>query len=216
MTHTPLSFAAVYQHLAARVECGHWWPAESDFEIIIGAVLTQNTAWTNVERAIGRLRDHGLLSPSALLALPAAQIAPIIRPAGYMNVKARYVRNVSRWYEAHHADASSLDTPSLRASLMSVTGVGPETADDILLYVYDRPIFIWDVYARRLLSHVGYQVPATYEAARRSLSGHVECAGLSVPELQHFHGLIVEAGKAATRNGGYAHIFPASDLDTRL
>ncbi|WP_175956134.1 endonuclease III domain-containing protein [Schaalia sp. Marseille-Q2122] len=197
------SFRTIYEALAVSSPQAKWWPAESEFEIVIGAVLTQNVAWRNVEYAITALREGGHLHPEGILALEHAHLAELIRPAGYMNVKARYLHNVTSWFQANHALASSLGDEALRASLLAVKGVGPETADDILLYVYRRPAFIWDLYARRLLTHLGFEVPSTYEAARRALSEHVEAAAFSVEELAVFHGLIVDAGKLAQAEGSY-------------
>lgn len=210
------SFRSIYEALAAVLPRTQWWPAESDFEIVVGAVLTQNVAWRNVEYAIAALKDGGHLRPEGILALDHAHLAEIIRPAGYMNAKARYLHNITRWFQGTHAIASSFDTPTLRASLLGVTGVGPETADDILLYVYKRPIFIWDVYARRLLTHLGYPVPSTYEAARRTLGRHVSAADFSVEELSVFHGLIVEAGKIVRAAGSYDAVWEGANGTERL
>lgn len=207
------TFRAIYEALAASCPRSQWWPADSDFEIVVGAVLTQNVAWRNVEYAIEALRGGGHLHPEGILALEHERLAELIRPAGYMNVKARYLRNVTEWFVANHAGASSMEDAALRASLLGVTGVGPETADDILLYVYRRPVFIWDLYARRLLTHLGYSVPSTYEAARRALTPQVAAADLSAQELAVFHGLIVEAGKAAQASGSYDAVFATTDTE---
>lgn len=205
----PPSFRSIYEALAAIFPRTQWWPAESDFEIVVGAVLTQNVAWRNVEYAIAALKEGGHLHPKGVLALEHALLAELIRPAGYMNAKARYLHNVTVWFQANHALASSMEDEAVRQSLLAVKGVGPETADDILLYVYKRPVFIWDAYARRLLTHLGYPVPSTYEAARRALSEHVEVAAFSVEELAVFHGLIVEAGKVAQKRGSYKAVLEA-------
>lgn len=201
------SFRAVYEALSATGVHGQWWPAESEFEIVVGAVLTQNVAWRNVEYAIAALRAAGCLDPAQILACEHARLAKLIRPAGYMNTKARYLHNVTAWFQANHALATSMEDEALRQSLLAVKGVGPETADDILLYVYHRPVFIWDIYARRLFTHLGYAIPSTYEAARHALSTHVNAAEFSVEELAIFHGLIVDVGKLAQATGSYDVVF---------
>lgn len=208
---TPLPLREVFAVLRATVPTGPWWPASSDFEIVVGAVLTQNVAWTNVERALANLAAADVFTPQALSAVQDDQLATLIRPAGYMNTKAKYLKAVSRWFLARHHEVAAdpaLPTEQLRAELLGVRGVGPETADDILLYVYHRPVFIWDVYARRLLAAVGYPVKTDYEATRRALSPAVEQADFSVAELQRFHGLIVDAGKVARLEGGWEALWP--------
>lgn len=139
-------------------QCGpqHWWPAETPFEVMVGAILTQNTSWRNVERAITNLRDVGLLSFEAMAALPTGLLAEYIRPAGYYNVKARRLGNLlSSISEQHNGDLEYfLGQPlsSLREQLLAVKGIGPETADSILLYAANHPIFVVDAYTHRILS----------------------------------------------------------------
>lgn len=208
---TPPPLREVFSVLRATVPTGIWWPANSDFEIVIGAILTQNVAWTNVERALANLAAADVLTPQALTAVKDDQLASLIRPAGYMNIKAKYLKAVSRWFLARHHEVTAdpdLPTEQLRTELLGVRGVGPETADDILLYVYHRPVFIWDVYARRLLVTVGYPVKTGYEPTRRALTPAVEQGDFSVAELQCFHGLIVDAGKVARAEGGWESLWP--------
>ncbi len=157
----------------------HWWPGESVLEIMVGAVLTQNTAWSNVERAIANLKAAGTLSMQALLALPLDELAALIRPAGYFNVKARRLRALLEWvWEAGGVEAlSGWTDEKLRSGLLGVHGVGPETADDILLYAFGRPVFVIDAYTRRILGRLGLIDPTMgYEHLRaviadRSLPG---------------------------------------------
>lgn len=193
----------LYNLLDAAVDPGHWWPAETDFEIGVGAILTQNTAWVNVEQAIVALRATDRLNPAGIVSVEQEELKGLIRPAGFMNAKASYLKAYTSWYLEHHESAGSLSIDALRASLLSVFGIGPETADDLLLYVYDRPVFIWDTYARRMLAAAGYAVPNGYESARRALSSVMLQAAFTTEEQQRFHGLIVEAGKQATRHGGW-------------
>lgn len=177
----------------------HWWPADSRFEVMVGAVLTQNTAWSNVERAIVALKDAHVLSPEALLALSDAELARLIRPSGYFNVKARRLKALCRWCLEHggHRRLRHWSTDRLRASLLSVHGIGPETADDILLYAFDRPVFVIDAYTRRLLGRLGHpQAEAPYETFRQSLESAL---GADTELFNQYHALIVAHGKDVCR-----------------
>ena len=198
-----ITFTELYELLRHRVPAGTWWPAHSRYEIIVGAILTQNTAWTNVEKALLRMREEKLLTPEKLMECSETDLSEVIRPAGYMRAKARYLHEVTRWYLDNDHQACTWQTEELRHQLLQVHGVGPETADDLLLYVYERPVFIWDTYARRLLQAAGYDVPSTYESARRQLQVHVSKTGFDVEKMKIFHGLIVDAGKIAKRHGGW-------------
>lgn len=203
MTVTPPSFRELYNLLDDNVDPGVWWPATTHFEIGVGAILTQNTAWVNVEQAIQGLDRADLLSPQGVTSAELPDLKDLIRPAGFMNAKATYLKNYATWYLSQHETAPQLATATLRANLLEVKGIGPETADDILLYMYDRQVFIWDTYARRMLTAAGYRSPKGYEAARRSLTPTMVEARFTVAEHQRFHGLIVEAGKQATASGGW-------------
>ncbi len=132
-----------------------WWPAQTPFEVMVGAVLTQNTNWRNVERAIANLKRAKALSPKKLLALSRARLQKLIRPAGYFRVKEKRLRSLVEWFQARTrgrpARLKAIPTNELREELLSVHGVGPETADSILLYALERPIFVVDAYTRRVL-----------------------------------------------------------------
>ncbi|MCZ6526703.1 MAG: endonuclease [Gammaproteobacteria bacterium] len=130
-----------------------WWPAETAFEVMVGAVLTQNTAWGNVEKAIANLKQAGQLDMEAIHRLGHERLAELIRPAGYFNVKARRLKNLCAWLLSQGGldSLQEFPTDTLRQALLSVNGIGPETADDILLYAFVRPVFVIDSYTRRLL-----------------------------------------------------------------
>ena len=149
---------ALYQRLIAHFGPLNWWPGETRFEIMVGAILTQNTAWTNVERAIANLRNAQCLHPDAMRAMPPDTLAELIRPAGYFNVKQRRLRNLLDWLHAQGGEQALMqwETAPLRDGLLSVNGIGPETADDILLYAFERPVFVIDAYTRRLFSRFGW------------------------------------------------------------
>lgn len=136
-----------------------WWPAQTRFEVIVGAVLTQNTAWPNVERAIANLKRKRLVAIRRLDELTNACLAKLIRPAGYFNVKANRLKKLVRFivtkYNGDISKMSREPLAKLREELLGVDGVGPETADSILLYALDKPIFVIDAYTKRILSRHG-------------------------------------------------------------
>jgi len=169
-------FLTVYEHLLRHHGPQRWWPGETPFEIMVGAVLTQNTAWTNVEKAVANLKAHDLLDPERMVSVPVRRLATRIKPAGYFNVKAERLRNVCRWYldRGGHTRLSRWRTDRLRESLLSVNGVGPETADDILLYAFHRDVFVIDAYTRRLFSRLGLvEAGHGYEDMRRRFESQI-------------------------------------------
>ena len=180
----------------------HWWPARTRFEVVVGAILTQNTAWGNVERALAALRSLRLLTPARLAALPLPRLAQLIRPSGTFRVKALRLRAFLRYLRADHQ--GSLDLMSrapldaLRRELLAVPGVGPETADSILLYALGRPVFVVDTYTRRVLfRHRLLSRAAGYEEVRTLFEHHLP----SDPRLfNEYHALLVEVGKRYCRS----------------
>jgi endonuclease-3 related protein len=149
----------VYRKLVHHRGHAGWWPAQSAFEVCVGAILVQNTAWTNVEKALEVLRGRGLLSYAALSALSAGEIAPLIRPSGCFNVKARRLRAfldfLGQGYGGRLEKMEAEEPRLLRAKLLAVPGIGPETADSIALYAAGRGLFVIDAYTRRVFSRLG-------------------------------------------------------------
>jgi len=149
----------IFDLLHATYGPRHWWPAETPFEVCVGAILTQNTNWGNVEKAIGNLKGSGILSPEALRDVPADQLADTIRPAGYFNVKSVRLKDfVGYLWERHGGSLERMfagEWRQLREELLRVRGIGPETADSILLYAGDKPTFVVDAYTRRLFTALG-------------------------------------------------------------
>ncbi len=149
----------IYECLFARYGPQHWWPAEEPFEVMVGAVLTQSVAWKNVEKAIANLKAAGVLSPEALRRIDSNVLAASIHACGYYNVKARKLKALVCWLgETCHDDLPALfsrEAAQLRADLLSVYGVGPETADSIVLYAAEKPIFVIDAYTRRITGRIG-------------------------------------------------------------
>lgn len=148
-----------YEALNARFGHRNWWPGGSPFEVCVGAVLTQNTSWKNVAKAIENLKAASALDPMSMYTMPCDELALLIRPSGYYNVKAARLRNfVSHLVEKHNADLDSLFAASaedLRRELLSIHGIGKETADSIVLYAAEKPIFVVDAYTRRVLLRHG-------------------------------------------------------------
>ena len=181
----------IYQVLFRRYGKQNWWPADSAFEIMVGAVLTQNTSWINVEKAIDNLKQADALSAEAIVNASAKRLADLLRPSGYFNVKARRLQAYCQWLlaEGGEAELARRDTDTLRRQLLNVHGIGPETADDILLYAFGRPVFVIDAYTRRLFSRLGViDGSEPYETLR----GLFENTLASDPQLfNEYHALIV-------------------------
>ena len=150
----------LYEHLYAEYGPQHWWPAETPFEVSIGAILVQSTAWGNVVKAINNLKAADLLAPERLGEIPQAELEMLIRPSGYYRVKAKKIRAFLEHLREHHNNRlESLfarDAPALRVELLSIYGIGEETADSILLYAAEKPIFVVDAYTYRLCTRLGW------------------------------------------------------------
>ena len=185
----------VYQRLIGAYGDQSWWPADSSFEVMVGAVLTQNTAWTNVEKAISNLKHVDRLTLEGLLALPDEALAQLIRPSGYFNIKAKRLKNLCLWLAENGGESklAAVDTGALRSSLLQVNGVGPETADDILLYAFARPVFVIDTYTRRLFTNLCLiQGSEPYEDLRHNFETALEP---DVSLFNQYHALIVRHAK---------------------
>src|SRR5579863_10007824 len=162
---------AIYRKLARSWGPQHWWPAETVFEVVAGAILTQNTSWKNVERAIASLRLASALSLAGIRRLPLARLEELVRSSGYYRQKAArlkaFVGYVDEKYGGSLGRMFLTATPQLRAELLSLHGIGPETADAILLYAAHHEVFVVDAYARRILQrHAVIEPAASYEETR--------------------------------------------------
>ncbi|MGQ9796564.1 endonuclease III domain-containing protein [Desulfosoma sp.] len=173
-----------------------WWPADTPFEVIIGAILTQNTSWNNVTLAIERLKAKDLLDPHKILATDPETLRECLKPSGFFNQKTRYVLAFCRHLQDHHEGNLlaflAQDMALLRQELLGISGIGPETADSILLYAAHKPSFVVDAYTRRILSHHG-MVSSTigYEALRQYF---MDALPSNVYLFQEFHALLVRIG----------------------
>ena len=192
----------VHDQLLARYGHRHWWPADTPFEVCVGAILTQNTAWTNVEKAIANLKGAGLLTPVALRQIPLDVLAGLIRPAGFFNVKAaRLLTFVSWLFEHHDGSLERLfagDWREARQELLQVKGIGAETADCILLYAGGHPSFVVDAYTRRIFSRLGLlpSVDTPYETVRSLFMAQLP---VDTRLYNEYHALIVEHAKVHCR-----------------
>lgn len=172
--YNPNAVRQYYRALYRAWGAQHWWPADTSFEVIVGAYLTQNTAWTNVERALANLRAAEVLSVKGIGEIPLARLERLIRPSGYFRQKARrlktFVTFLDREYGSSLERLFSQTTDKLREELLSLNGVGPETADSILLYAGNHPVFVVDAYTRRILArHEILPEDADYEDIRQTM-----------------------------------------------
>jgi len=187
----------VYRLLLDRYGPQHWWPADAPFEVIVGAILTQSAAWGNVEKAIFNLKQAGALTPVSLRKLPLDKLAELIYPSGYYNAKALKIKSfVDHLGDAHQDSLEklfSLDVPSLRRELLTIHGIGPETADSIVLYAARKPIFVIDAYTRRILSRLGLSPPRNDYSAFQEL--FMENLPTEEKLFNEYHALLVRHGK---------------------
>ncbi|MBI3078475.1 MAG: endonuclease III domain-containing protein [Deltaproteobacteria bacterium] len=197
----PPGLHAVYACLYGFFGARSWWPAETPFEVIVGAILTQNTAWSNVEKAIARLKAAGVLTPRALHRLPLERLARLIVPAGYFRVKARRLKHFLTFlfqeYRGQLARMFAEPLPAARQKLLGVNGIGPETADSILLYAAGKPIFVVDAYTRRIFARHGLIArDASYEEIQQRFMRELRPDASLYNE---YHALIVQTGKEFCR-----------------
>lgn len=191
----------IYRRLYARYGRQYWWPAEDPFEVMVGAVLTQSAAWTNVEKAIAGLKEAEALSPGALRQLPRDELASLIYSSGYHNAKARKLKALAHWLGDVCGDdlqrLFALDTWRLRRELLGVYGIGEETADSIILYAARQPVFVIDAYTRRILCRVGVAPEGgTYADYQRLF---MDSLPAEAPLFNEYHALLVCLGKNQCR-----------------
>jgi endonuclease-3 related protein len=187
----------IYELLLEAYGPQHWWPAESPLEVLVGAVLTQNTNWQGVEKAMASLKLHNLLNPHRLQAIPTEDLARLIKPAGYYNLKARRLKNLIAFVtEAYSGDLETMgqaETGHLRKELLAVNGVGPETADSILLYALEKPVFVVDTYTYRVTNRHGLvSEEVSYDELQELFTQHLP---LEVKLFNEYHALLVRVGK---------------------
>jgi endonuclease III related protein len=194
----------VHEHLSKALGPQHWWPGETPFEIMVGAVLTQNTNWQNVVRAIKNLREADLLDPQALYSVPREELEELLRPAGYFRVKAQRLRNLLQFlierYDGSLEKMFRTPLTDLRAELLAINGIGPETADSILLYAGNLPTFVVDAYTHRVLARHGW---IDFEADYHRIQDYLlSCLPQDAQLYNEFHAQFVHLGKHFCKKTG--------------
>ena len=208
----------IYNILLEAFGPQHWWPGDSPFEIAVGAILTQNTNWTNVEKAIANLKKADALSPQRLHTLSQDNIAVLIKSAGYFNIKAKRLKNFINWlfdnYNGSLDDLENVSTSTLREQLLAVKGIGPETADSILLYALKRPTFVVDAYTARIMArHQLALIPVVYEELKYLFESNLE---ENVDIFNEYHALLVQLGKNFCRPRPLCQSCPLNHLPHTL
>jgi len=204
----------IYHRLISRYGPQHWWPAEETFEIMVGAILTQSAAWVNVEKAIANLKAARVLSPKTLRQLSLPELATLIHPCGYYNAKALKLKSLAHWLGEYYNDgldklfANNAD--HLRHQLLSIHGIGQETADSIILYAADKPIFVIDAYTRRIIDRLGLTPKTNSYTAYQSLFMNNLPADTSL--FNEYHALLVCLAKNVCRNHPFCQQCCLSDI----
>ncbi|NQT47093.1 MAG: endonuclease III domain-containing protein [Candidatus Omnitrophica bacterium] len=209
---------SIYKRLWAHFGPRHWWPADTPFEVVVGAILTQNTAWTNVERAIANLKKDRVLTPKKLYSLRPSRLASLIKPAGYYNVKTRRLKEflhlVMEKYDGSLKGLFKKETLSLREELLGVKGIGPETADSIMLYAAGKPIFVVDTYTRRIFSRHRLVGP---DISYGDLQAFFMKNLPRRPKLfNEYHALIVETGKRFCKKKPLCDMCPLKEKGIKI
>ena len=189
----PGIYTALYKSFGPQ----HWWPGDSAFEVAVGAILTQNTNWGNVEKAIANIKAKKALNAKSLHKMSHKQLASLIKPAGYFNVKAKRLKSFLDFlcndFKGNMQLMQQIDALPLRERLLSVHGIGPETADSILLYALDKPVFVIDAYTKRVMSRHGIaSVKAGYDELQEIFHKNLPS---DVQLFNEYHALFVMAGK---------------------
>ncbi|BCA78420.1 endonuclease III domain-containing protein [Desulfuromonas sp. AOP6] len=198
---TTLRLTQIFQRLSHHYGPLHWWPAETPFEVAVGAILTQNTTWTQVERAIDNLRQADVLSPAALRRVATTDLELMVRPAGFFRQKAHRLKLLAEHLCTFHDGRLEVllagPTEPVRRELLSLKGVGPETADSILLYAGGHPVFVVDAYTHRLCSRLGLTAGRMdYQALQALFMDHLPA---DAAQFNAYHGLIVQVCKDVCR-----------------
>lgn len=187
------SLSEIYNTLFSHYGDLRWWPADTPYEVMVGAILTQNTAWTNVEKAIGQF--DGDLTPERIKNLSLEELQDLIRPAGFYKQKSQYLKALTEWFMGYDCDVKriqNLNLSDVRKELLGVHGVGNETADSILLYAFHFPTFVVDAYTMRLFKRYPLDAGTTYAQVKKFIESKIPA---DVLMYNRFHALIVQNGK---------------------
>ncbi len=204
----------IYERLYHAFGPRHWWPGETPFEVMVGAILTQNTSWTNVEKAIRRLKKEGRLTPAGIHQLKKPELASLIRSSGTYRIKADRLKVFTKFflesYEGRLSRMKKEPLQALRGRLLEVKGIGPETADSILLYALGKPVFVVDAYTRRILSRHGIALEkASYGEVQRLFMDHLPADERLFNE---YHALLVYLGKRVCQKAPKCDICPIKGI----
>jgi endonuclease-3 related protein len=191
----------IYKKLFSAFGPQYWWPGNGPFEVMVGAILTQNTNWANVEKAINNIKKAGALSPFSISDMRGSRLAKLIRPAGYYNIKAKRLKSFVRYFVNTYSGSASkmkkAGTSALRIELLDINGIGPETADSMLLYALDKPQFVIDAYTKRILSRHGIMdLYDSYENFQELFHSKLQ---YDVRLFNEYHALLVRVGKEYCR-----------------
>ena len=205
---------AIYEALLAHFGHRNWWPGDEPFEIVVGAILTQNTAWKNVEKAIAALKERGLLDPKRMLETPTDELAALIRPSGYFNQKAKKLKAFLNFlFERHRGrldELFELDVEDMREQLLGVWGIGKETADSIILYAANKLTFVIDAYTKRILVRKGIvDADATYDEMKELFERNLPA---DVGLYNDYHAQLVALGKTYCTTRPRCEACPIRDL----
>jgi endonuclease-3 related protein len=207
----------IYRKLYQAYGPRNWWPGETSFEVMVGAILTQNTSWRNVEKAIQKLKAKRVLNPQGIYDMKRSQLASLIKSSGYYRIKADRLKSfIDFLFEEYDGDLKKMNRRKLvelRKKLLGVKGIGPETADSILLYGLKKPIFVVDAYTKRVLSRHGViSEKASYEEIQKLLMDHLP---LDEKLFNEYHALIVQAGKMVCKKIPRCDICPIRGIEYR-
>ncbi|AIF44832.1 endonuclease III domain-containing protein [Virgibacillus sp. SK37] len=207
------NYYGIYEKLLERYGTQSWWPADSPFEMLIGSILVQNTSWRNVEKALVQLKPF--LSPDQIERMTQEELARLIRPSGFFNVKAKRIKAFLAWFRLYDYKVENLkkkDREELRDQLLRINGIGRETADVMLLYAFDKPIFVVDAYARRIFYRLGYNMPISYDEFRFILEKELP---LDLFLMNEYHALLVEHAKVHCKSNPICNGCPLLDICAR-
>lgn len=185
----------IYKDLYDYYGPQHWWPADDWFEVTVGAILTQNTAWNNVEKSIENLKQRDLLEPEKLSKIKEDDLAQLIRSSGFYNLKSKRLKNFLEWLKKYNYDIDKIknkSVTSLREELLSIKGIGKETADSILLYAFEMPVFVIDAYTKRMFSRLGLILSRQYDEFQDFFEKNLT---KDVQLYNEYHALIVKHSK---------------------
>ncbi|AXI10835.1 endonuclease [Oceanobacillus zhaokaii] len=207
------AYKLIYNKLFEYYGPQSWWPAETPFEMMIGSILVQNTNWRNVDKALIKLAPY--FEPAIIDYLPIEDLAQLIRSSGFYNIKAKRIKAFMEWFRKYDYNVErikNMDKIELRKELLSIHGIGQETADVMLVYAFEKPVFVVDAYARRIFYRIGHDMPASYDSFRKLLEKELPN---KLTLYNEFHALLVEHAKQYCRSKPICENCPLLDICDR-